>query len=141
VERKKQRLTVTIPAGVENGSMLRVRAQGEAIKGGQTGDLFVRLHVPTDRHFERQGHTLVSEVAIGFTQAALGDTIEVSTVDGPVNLKIPTGTQSGAQFRLRGKGVPSSRGRGDQIVVVSVKTPGKLSREQKHLLEQLNLRE
>lgn len=140
VERKKQRLTVTIPPGVENGSMLRVRAQGEAMKGGQTGDLFVRLHVPKDHHFEREGATLISEATIGFTQAALGDTIEVETVDGPVDLKIPAGTQPGSQFRLRGKGVPHGRGRGDQIIIVTVKTPEKLTREQKRLLEDLDLR-
>jgi molecular chaperone DnaJ len=140
VDRKKQTLTVTIPPGVENGSMLRVRGQGEAIKGGATGDLFVRLHVSRDHHFERDGATLISEATIGFTQAALGDTIEVQTVDGMVDLKIPAGTQSGAQFRLRGKGVPHARGRGDQIVVVKVETPTKLSREQKKLFEELNLK-
>ncbi|MEK7619871.1 MAG: molecular chaperone DnaJ [Patescibacteria group bacterium] len=150
VERKKQAFTVSIPPGVENGATLRVRGQGEAIKAGHTGDFFVRLHVPTDRHFERQGTTLISEATIGFTQAALGDTIEVETVDGSVDLKIPAGTQSGAQFRLRGKGVPHARGpafagamagkRGDQIVVVNVETPTKLTREQKKLLEQLDLR-
>ncbi|MCR4314579.1 MAG: molecular chaperone DnaJ [Candidatus Uhrbacteria bacterium] len=139
VERKKHALTVSIPSGVENGATLRVRGQGEAIKTGRTGDLFVRLHVPTDRHFERQGTTLISEARIGFTQAALGDTIEVQTVDGKGDLKIPAGTQAGAQFRLRGKGVPQGRGRGDQIVVVNVETPTKLSREQKKLLEELNL--
>lgn len=140
VERRKQTFSVSIPSGVENGAMLRVRMQGEAIKGGQTGDLFVRLHVPKDQHFERDGATLISQATIGFTQAALGDTIEVQTVDGPVDLKIPAGTQSGSHFRLRGKGVPHGRGRGDQIVVVNVETPMKLSREQKKLLEQLDLR-
>ncbi|NQV90572.1 molecular chaperone DnaJ [Candidatus Uhrbacteria bacterium] len=139
VDRKRQTFTVTIPAGVENGAMLRVRGQGEALKGGQTGDLFVRLHVPEDKQFDRQGNMLISEAEIGFTQAALGATIDVQTVDGAVDLKIPAGTQSGAQFRLRGKGVPTSRGRGDQIVVVRVVTPQKLSRAQKKLLEELNL--
>lgn len=139
VDRKKQTFTVTIPPGVENGAMLRVRGEGEAIKAGRTGDLFVRLHVPKDRHFERDGATLISQATIGFTQAALGDTIEVETVDGPVDLKVPAGTQSGSQFRLRGKGVPHGRGRGDQIVVVNVETPTKLSREQKKLLEELDL--
>ncbi len=140
-QRKKQTLTVTIPGGVENGSMLRVRGQGEAIKVGATGDLFVRLHVPHDTRFERDGATLISEATIGFTQAALGDTIEVETVDGLVDLKIPAGTQSGSQFRLRGKGVPHGRGRGDQLVVVNIKTPERLSREQKKLLEELDLKE
>jgi molecular chaperone DnaJ len=140
VQQKKQKLTITIPAGVENGAMMRIRGEGEAVKGGAAGDLFVRLHVPKSREFERQGYTLISEKAIGFTQAALGDTIEVETVDGPVDLKIPSGTQSGSQFRLRGKGVGHNRGRGDQIVVVTVETPKKLSRKQRKLLEELDFR-
>lgn len=140
VVRKRQTFTVTIPSGVEDGAILRVRAQGEAVKGGGAGDLFVRLHVASDRRFERQGTTLISEATIGFTQAALGDTVEVETVDGNVDLKIPAGTQPGAQFRLRGKGVPYGRGRGDQIVVVQVKTPTGLSRKQKKLLEELDLK-
>src|SRR3989339_1146 len=139
VNKKKQKFTVTIPAGVENGAMLRIRGEGEAVKGGSSGDLFVRLHVPEDKYFKREGHTLFTSVPIGFTQAALGDTIEVETVDGPVDFKIPPGTQSDSQFRLKGKGVRSGRGRGDQIVIVEVQTPQKLSREQKKLLEELNL--
>lgn len=141
VERRKQKLTVSIPPGVENGAMLRVRGGGEAIKAGSAGDLFVRLHIPRDARFERDGATLISRSRIGFTQAALGDTIEVETVDGVVDLKIPPGTQSGSQFRLRGKGVPHGRGRGDQIIVVNIETPTKLSREQKKLLEELDLKE
>jgi molecular chaperone DnaJ len=141
VERKEQTFTVTIPAGVENGAMLRVRGEGESIKGGASGDLFVRLHVANDKRFERQGTTIISNAQIGFTQAALGDTIEVQTVDGPVDLKIPAGTQSASQFRLRGKGVPSGRGRGDQIIVVEVMTPRKLSKAQKKLLKELELSE
>lgn len=140
VERTSQTLTVTIPPGVENGAMLRVRGEGEAIKGGRSGDLFVRLHVPKSKEFIRDGYNLIKEVEIGFTQAALGDTIEVNTVDGPVDLKIPSGTQSGSRFRMRGKGVPHNRGRGDQFVIVTVVTPKKLSREQKKLLEELDLR-
>lgn len=141
VVRKKQTLTVTIPRGVEDGAILRIRDRGEAIKGGRAGDLFVRLHAPTDRYFERRGSALITEATIGFTQAALGDTIDVMTVDGPVALKIPAGTQSGSQFRLRDKGVPTSRGRGDQIVIVRVVTPAKLSRDQKIWFEKLNLKE
>lgn len=141
VEQKKSELTIQIPAGVEEGNTLRIRGQGEAVKNGAPGDLFVRIHVATDRRFAREGSTIFSEHAIGFTQAALGDSIEIETVDGKVELTIPAGTQSGAQFRLRGKGVPLSRGRGDHLVTVHVKTPGRLSREQKKKLEDLNLRE
>jgi molecular chaperone DnaJ len=141
VERKKQTFDVTVPAGVEDGAMLRIRGEGEAVKGGRAGDLFVRLHVSQDKRFERQGTTIITHAQIGFTQAALGDSIEVQTVDGPVDLKIPAGTQSNSQFRLKGKGVPHGRGRGDQIVIVDVMTPKKLSRAQKKLLEELNLKE
>ncbi|MBI4437776.1 molecular chaperone DnaJ [Candidatus Uhrbacteria bacterium] len=140
VLRQRERLSIGIPAGVDEGAVLRVREKGEAVRGGRTGDLFVRLHVKADRRFERDGMHIHSRATIGFTQAALGDTIEIETVDGKGDLKIPAGTQSGAQFRLRGKGVPSRGGRGDQIVTVAVRTPERLSREQKKLLEQLDLK-
>lgn len=141
VDKASKKLSVRVPAGVENGAVLRVRGEGEAVRGGKPGDLFVRLHVKPDKRFDRQGSTIISYASIGFTQAALGDTIETPTVDGVVDLKIPAGTQSGAQFKLRGKGVDGPRGRGDQIVVVDVITPKKLSRQQKKLLEELDLKE
>lgn len=141
IEQKKTDLVIQIPAGVEEGNTLRIRGQGEAVKNGAPGDLFVRIHVVADRRFARDGATIFSERKIGFTQAALGDSIEIETVDGKVELTIPEGTQSGSQFRLRGKGVPLSRGRGDHLVTVHVKTPERLSREQKKKLEELDLRE
>lgn len=140
VARRKVSLTVTIPAGTDDGVVYRVRGEGEAMRGGQAGDLLVRVHVEPDPRFEREGSTVYSSAKIGFTQAALGDDIDVETLDGTVELKIPAGTQGGAQFRLRGKGVPSRSGRGDQVVTVEVVTPTKLSREQRELLEKLNLR-
>ncbi len=141
IEKKQRSLTITIPAGVENGAMLRVRGEGEAVMGGISGDFFVRLHVGSDDRFEREGMNLYSEAKIGFTQAALGDVIKAETIDGVVALTIPMGTQSGAQFRLRGKGVQSNRGRGDQIVTVRVMTPKKLGKREKKLLEELDLKE
>jgi len=141
IEHGRQTLRVDVPAGVENGMRIRVKNQGESIGAqGAAGDLYVRLHVDEDKRFERDGATLYTEKRIGFTQAALGDEVQVETVDGKVALKIPVGTQSGDRLRLRGKGVPSGRGRGDQIVVVTIKTPKKLSRKQKKLLEDLDLR-
>lgn len=137
---QKKTINVNIPAGVADGMTLRVRGQGEAVKGGVGGDLFVSIHVKPDPDFERQGHTIISQIDIGFTQAALGDKIEVKTIDGLGELKIPAGTQSGTQFRLKGKGVPGRHGRGDQIIIANVVTPKKLSREQKKLLEKLDLR-
>jgi len=139
-ERETSTISVRIPAGVDNGAVMRVGGQGEAIKNGQTGDLYVNLHVEHDKRFQREGSTIISEAQIGFTQAALGDKIEVSTVDGKVDLKIPVGTQSGSKFRLKGKGVPTRHGRGDQYVIVEVVTPKKLSRGQKKLLAELDLK-
>jgi molecular chaperone DnaJ len=141
VEKQRKTLMVTIPAGVEDGNALRLRGEGETVKGGSSGDLFVRLHVRPDKRFHKEGSTIYSKRSIGFTQAALGDKIEVETVDGVVTLTIPAGTSSSAQFRLRGKGVPTRSGRGDHIVEVSVLTPKKISKEQKQLLDTLNLRE
>ena len=141
IQNKPVTLAVHIPAGIDDGDAIRLRGQGEAVKGGTTGDLFVRVHVKDDAKFVREGETILSDTEIGFTQAALGDTIDIETVDGPVSLKIPAGTQSESQFRLRNKGVPHRGGRGDHLVTVHVVTPKKLNREQKKLLEELDLRE
>lgn len=143
VVRGRKTLRVDIPAGVENGTRIRVRAQGESIGAqGEPGDLYLFVRVTADPRFEREGSTIYTEKKIGFTQAGLGDDVPVETVDGIVTLKIPPGTQSGDQLRLRGKGVGTGRGnRGDQIVIVTVVTPKKLDKKQKQLLEELDLRE
>jgi molecular chaperone DnaJ len=133
-------IRVNIPAGVEQGNRIRVRNHGEAVKGGEAGDLYLVLHVTHDPRFERAGDNLIVRKNIGFTQAALGDEVEVDTIEGKVKLKIPAGTQSGDKLRMKQKGVPNSRGRGDQIVMVQVETPKKLSRQQRNLLEELNLK-
>ncbi len=138
VEKKQKTLTVSIPAGVDDGQVIRLRGEGEAgAYGGSEGDLFLRIHVGPSKYFTREGNTIRSVAKIGFTQAALGDKIEVKTVDGKVELKIPAGTQSGTEFKLRGKGIAG----GDHIVTVNVVTPKRLSREQKKLLDNLGLRE
>ena len=135
VERKQKTLTVSIPAGIDNGQTIRLRGEGEAgPQGGPEGDLFLRIHVKPSKDFVREGNTIKTKAEIGFTQAALGDTIEVKTVDGQVDLKIPAGTQAGTEFRLRGKGIAG----GDQIVTAQVITPKKLSRKQKQLLSELD---
>lgn len=132
---------VSIPAGMEDGQMLRLRGKGHVpAYGGEAGDAYVRVFIKTDPRFEREGNALHSQVKIGFTQAALGDTVSVPTVDGVVDLDIPEGIQSGTVLRLRGKGIHSSHGRGDQLVHVIVETPKKLSREQKELLKKADLR-
>jgi len=139
VEREKQ-MEVKIPAGVETGSRLRVSGEGESgTQGGAPGDLYVVIHVAEHDQFERQGSNLYEAVPITFAQAALGADIMVKTLDGDEKLKIPTGTQTGTVFRLRGKGMPAlgGRGKGDLFVSVTVMTPTSLTREQRRLLEQL----
>ncbi|NGQ94141.1 molecular chaperone DnaJ [Brevibacillus sp. SYP-B805] len=135
----RRKIHLNIPAGVDDGAQLRVAGEGEpGINGGPPGDLYVILRVKAHEFFEREGNDIYCEVPITFAQAALGDEIEVPTVDGRVKLKIPAGTQTETFFRLRGKGVPYLRGsgRGDQHVKVRVVTPTKLTERQKELLRE-----
>lgn len=133
-------ISVTIPAGVDDNATLRLSNQGEdGPNGGPAGNLYVKVHVQPHKYFERHGKAIHSQVGINVAQAALGDEIEIDSLDGEVVFKIPAGTQSGQQFRLRGKGVPDLRGgdRGDQIVTIQVIVPKKLSDEQRELFEEL----
>ncbi|MGE5415218.1 MAG: molecular chaperone DnaJ [Acidobacteriota bacterium] len=135
--RKNRRVTVRVPAGVDNGSKLRMQGEGEAgARGGPNGDLYVYLIVRPHKIFKRQNYDVLNEVNISFVQAALGDDIEVPTLEGKTKLTIPEGTQTGTHFTLRGKGIPHIRGnrRGDQLVFVKVATPTKLNDKQKELL-------
>lgn len=139
VHKQPTHIEVAIPAGIDEGQVLRVRGRGEAAPyGGQAGDLYLRLSVKPHRTLVRDGEIIRSIVTIGFTQAALGDTVDVQTVDGEVELHIPPSTQSGDELRLRGKGIHFSPKPGDHIVTVRVETPRKLSRAQKKLLEELD---
>jgi len=134
-------IKVEIPAGIDDGQAIRLAGQGNAGKNGSpAGDLYVNVHVKNEPGFERQGSDLLTEYDIPFTMAALGGEIEVRTIDSKVKLKIPAGTPSGKQFVLRDKGVTHlrSRGRGNQIVIVNVNVPKKLTKKQKELLEELN---
>lgn len=139
-ERSKT-LSVKIPAGVDTGDRIRLSGEGEAGEhGAPAGDLYVQVHVKEHEIFVRDGSNLYCEVPIGFVEAALGGEIEVPTLDGRVNLKIPAETQTGKMFRMRGKGVKSVRGGvvGDLLCKAYVETPIKLSDEQKDLLMQFN---
>jgi len=138
--RIEKTLAVTIPAGVDSESRLRITGEGEAgSQGGPPGDLYVFIHVEEHSFFEREGNDLVCTVPISFPQAALGTEIEVPTLDGKEKLHIPEGTQTGSRFRIRGKGIPKleGHGRGDLYVFVKVVTPSRLSKEQRRLLEEL----
>lgn len=134
------KLTVQIPAGVDDGTQIRLAGQGEpGVNGGPAGNLYVQLKVRPHKFFQRQDNDILLDVKINFAQAALGDEITVPTLDGDVPLKIPAGTQTGKTFTLPDKGVPFLRrnGRGDQIVTVHVMTPEHLTDEQRKLLKQL----
>src|SRR5713226_9995922 len=121
-----RRLAVRIPAGVDTGSQIRISGEGEAgIRGGQPGDLYGVLRVKSHPHLSRQDQSVIYELRVNMVQAALGDRIEIPTLDGPVEIAIPAGTQHGQSFRLAGKGMPDVRGgrRGDQYVLVQVLPP------------------
>lgn len=138
--RESKKLTVKIPAGVDNGDRVRLSGEGEVgTKGGQTGDLYVQISVKTHSIFERHESDLHCEVPISFVTVTLGGAIEVPTLEGRVTLKIPAETQTGKVFRLRSKGMKSVRGHapGDLLCRVVVETPVNLSREQKDLLTKL----
>ncbi len=132
-------LTVTIPPGVDDGNRLRLRGEGEAgAFGGPPGDLFVAISVAPHPVFERNGENLLCEVPISFVQAALGAELEVPTLEGREKLRVPEGTQTGAEFTFRAKGVPrlGGAGRGDLFITVLVETPARLSTRQRELLEE-----
>lgn len=138
VQVKTHKVKLNIPPGVDNGSRLRSRGNGNSGRqGGPYGDLYVTLHVAPHEIFERHGDDLHCLIPIKFTLAALGGSIEVPTLDGRASLKIPSGTQGGTKFRLRGKGMPSLRGghQGDEIVHVEIEVPKKLNGEEKAALE------
>lgn len=137
--RKQRKISVKIPAGVDDGSQLRISGEGEAgSKGGPSGDLFVVIRVKSHEFFEREGDDIYCEIPLTFAQAALGDEIEIPTLTEKVKLKIPAGTQTDTYFRLKGKGVPRLRGygSGDQHVKVIVVTPTNMNEDQKELLRQ-----
>ncbi|WP_373756757.1 molecular chaperone DnaJ [Streptococcus ferus] len=137
-EKQSHKVSVKIPAGVETGQQIRLAGQGEAgFNGGPYGDLFVIINVLKSDQFERDGSTIYYDLNINFVQAALGDTVEVPTVHGAVEMAIPAGTQTGKTFRLKGKGAPRLRGngQGDQHVTVNVVTPTKLNDAQKDALK------
>ncbi len=137
--RKRRKLTVNVPAGADSGLGLRLSGEGEAGEpGAPPGDLYVVIHVLEHRYFKRVDYDVISERSISFPQAALGADVMVETLHGKVKMNIPAGTQTHSVFRLKGKGIQHlhGHGKGDQLVRVVIKTPTKLSKEQKELLEQ-----
>ncbi|WP_096270631.1 molecular chaperone DnaJ [Paucisalibacillus globulus] len=139
--KKNKKIHINIPAGIDDGQQIRVAGKGEPGKnGGPAGDLYVVIQVRRHEFFTREGDNIFCELPLTFTQAALGDEVEVPTVHGKVKLKIPAGTQTGKTFRLKGKGSPNVRGygNGDQHIKVRIVTPTKLTDRQKELLREFN---
>lgn len=136
--RKEQSINVKIPAGVDDGATIRLSGRGEAVTGGQKGDLYVALRVKAHKKFTREGDLILSDEHVNMIDAALGTEIDVETVDGMVRMKVPAGTQSGTDFKLSNHGVPHIRGdaRGAHIVSIIVDTPKKLNRKQRELLKE-----
>ena len=138
-QKVNKKVLVKVPAGVDTGTRLRIPDRGESgYRGGPPGDLYVRLHVDPHEFFERDGNVLYCQIPISMVQAAIGDTIEIQTLDGSRNVKVQPGTQSGEIIRLKGDGVPNLRGygRGDLLIDIRVKTPVKLNKRQEELLRE-----
>ena len=139
VVERKQEITVRIPAGIEDGEVVRLTGMGEAVPFGATGDLYVRVHVRVHPHIRKEGENLVTELGVKLTQALSGAEVNLRTLDGDLTLTIPAGSNTGDVLRVRGKGVPSERTgrRGDLLIRIHVDMPKKLSREAKRLIESL----
>ncbi len=135
--RRQRKIKVRVPAGIDHGQTISMRGQGNGgLNGGPAGDLLVVVAVTPDPRFERDGNDLYTQRQVSFTQAALGGSLEIETIDGKVKYDLPAGTQPGFTFRLRGKGAPNvnGRGRGDQYVTVQVQVPTNLTGQQKDAL-------
>jgi molecular chaperone DnaJ len=138
---KTKKVSIKIPAGVDDGARMRLRGEGEGgRRGGQAGDLYVVIYVQPHEFFQREGQTIFLRYPLSMVKAALGCEMEIPTIHGTTKLKIPAGTQSGEHFTLRKEGVPSLRGagKGDMVVIVQVQTPTKLTKQQKELLKEFD---
>ena len=138
---KERKITVKVPAGIATGQQLRLQGEGESgAGGGPAGHLYVVVHVQEHEFFRRDGVNLFCEIPVNFTTVALGGDIQVPTLDGSETVRVPEGTQTGTTLRLKGKGMPDvgGRGRGDLFATVQIRTPKKLTRDQRKILEQLS---
>src|SRR6056297_2193692 len=138
VRRQEEEVEIKVPAGIQDGEVIRMTGRGEAIPGGQPGDLYIKVHVERDTKIKREGSNLIAELPVKLTDALLGNEYAVTTLDGSVTIKVPAGVSHGELLRIKGKGVPTSESsRGDFLVKVRVETPAKLSRKARKLIEEL----
>jgi molecular chaperone DnaJ len=137
IVRSEEQIEIVIPAGIENGEMIRMTGRGEAITGGEPGDLYVKIHVSKHAHIFRDGNHLMTTLPVKLTDALLGSTYNVETLDGNVAIKIPDGIRHGELLRIKGKGVPQGGRRGDFLVKISIDIPQKLSKKAQKIVEDL----
>jgi molecular chaperone DnaJ len=138
VRRKEEEIEIQVPAGIQDGEVIRMTGRGEAIPGGAPGDLYIKLHVETSQTIKREGNNLIAELPVKLTDALLGNEYNVETLDGSVTIKVPAGVRHHELLRIKGKGVPTGQTtRGDFLVKIDIQTPNKLSRKAKKLVEEL----
>jgi len=138
VLKKNEEINVKVPAGIQNGEMIRMTGRGEAVPGGVSGDLYIKIHVEKHATFRREGNDIIMNLNVKLSDALLGSSYEIETLDGKIDLKIPAGVNFGETLRVKGKGVMiSDNRRGDLLVKVIINTPKKLSRRAKKLIEDL----
>jgi molecular chaperone DnaJ len=137
--RREEEIVIAVPAGIEDGEMIRLSGGGEAVKGGVPGDLYVKVHVKNDQRYRRERDDLVRTLEVKLSDALLGATYKVDTVDGEISLKIPQGVAYGERLRVKGKGVPTGRSsaRGDLYFEIKVHIPAKLSKAAQKAVETL----
>lgn len=138
VYKKQEEIEITVPSGIEGGEMIRLTGAGEAVAGGQSGDLYVKIHVTPDSRFKKEGINLITELSVKLSDALLGTEYSLQTLDGEEKVSIPQGVSHGEVIHVRGRGVPQGKGRrGDLLVRVKITLPNKLSRSAKALVEKL----
>ncbi len=138
VYKKQEEIDIVVPPGIEGGEMIRLTGAGEAVQGGSSGDLYVKVHVQNDPRFKKDGQNLITELSVKLSDALLGSEYKIQTLDGEEGLSVPGGVTHGELLKVKGKGVPSNQGkRGDLYVRIKINLPQKLSRTAKNLIEKL----
>jgi molecular chaperone DnaJ len=137
IAKTEEEISIKVPAGIQNGEVIRMTGRGEAMANAEPGDLYIKIHVESHKSIRRDGSNLGRTLPVKLTDSLLGSTYKVETLDGEVNIKIPAGITHGELLRIKGKGVPNGSNRGDFIVKISIETPKKLSRKAQKLIEEL----